>query len=516
MTIPAFRRRAGALCATILATALGAGALAQSPPPSFEVPRRYDTGWVVNQQARTESIASFPMRVPGASWMRLSFEEISLPEKGARLRITSVLDGGQQELDARQCLQWRAGSAYFNGDDLQVEIVAEPGSGRCRVVVAGITAGIPPMPSFSQCGTTDDRVPSFDRRAGRAMPIGCTAWMIDDCSHNFLTAGHCSTVTLQIVEFNVPLSGSSGSVNHPGPEDQYTVDASSRQSLNGGSGNDWGYFGVFPNPITGLRPFQKQQATYQLANSAPQPNGTLQIRVTGYGTDTTPAQNNQIQQTATGPYVQHSGTSITYRTDTEGGNSGSPVIWEGQDIAIGIHTHGGCTQAGGANIGTAIEHPDLRAAISSPLGQCGCRGEWSTYCVGKLNSQGCVEEIGASGMPSVSGGPGSFEINGSQILNQKVGILFYGFAPASTPFQGGIACIGGPLRRTPALTSGGTSGPPDCSGTFTFDMGARIASGVDFQLVMGANVFAQFYSRDPASPTGPYGLTNGLQFTIGP
>jgi hypothetical protein len=27
-------------------------------------------------------------------------------------------------------------------------------------------------------------------------------------------------------------------------------------------------------------------------------------------------------------------------------------------------------------------------------------------------------------------------------------------------------------------------------------MGARIASGVDFQLVMGANVFAQFYSRD--------------------
>jgi hypothetical protein len=47
-------------------------------------------------------------------------------------------------------------------------------------------------------------------------------------------------------------------------------------------------------------------------------------------------------------------------------------------------------------------------------------------------------------------------------------------------------------------------------------MGARIASGIDPNLGLGANVFAQYFSRDPASGSGPFGLTNGLQFTIGP
>jgi hypothetical protein len=47
-------------------------------------------------------------------------------------------------------------------------------------------------------------------------------------------------------------------------------------------------------------------------------------------------------------------------------------------------------------------------------------------------------------------------------------------------------------------------------------MGARIASHIDPGLAIGANVFAQYYSRDPASPSGPYGLTDALQFTIGP
>src|SRR5690606_41991992 len=100
----------------------------------------------------------------------------------------------------------------------------------------------------SQCGPTDDRLPSNDPRAARGVPVGCTVNMIDDFNHQFLTAGHCvSGGNLEVVQFNVPLSNGNGSINHPGPEDQYSVDPESMQFANGGIGNDWSYFGVFDN-----------------------------------------------------------------------------------------------------------------------------------------------------------------------------------------------------------------------------------------------------------------------------
>ncbi|MFN0007432.1 MAG: trypsin-like serine peptidase [Planctomycetota bacterium] len=510
------RACAGSLTILAAASALPARVFAQSAPPSFHVARNFDTGWVLNSGDQASTIASFPVRLAGASWVRLVFEQIELPPVGARLRLTSVLDGAQQELDARQCLEWGGTSAYFNGEDVQVEIVAEPDSGRCRVVLSGITAGVPPMPSFSQCGPADDRVPSSDPRVGRSMPVGCTAFLIGDCGHNLLSAGHCSGPTLQLVEFNVPPSDSNGAVTHPPPADQYAVDPVSKQSSTGGLGNDWAYFGVFPNPSTGLRPYQRQQAAFALAGGAPTARGSIVVRVTSYGTDTTPAERNQTQQTATGSYLSSSGTTVGYRTDTEGGSSGAPVEWEQGDEVIGIHTHGGCDATAGMNSGTVIDHPALQAALASPQGQCECRGETSTYCTGKVNSQGCVETIYAVGTPSASGAAGPFLIHASQIVNNKLGLMFYGSAPASHPFQGGTACVGGSVRRVGVQSSGGIPGTPNCTGTFTFDMGARIASQVDVNLVVGANVFAQYYSRDPASPTGPFGLTNGLQFTIGP
>lgn len=40
---------------------------------------------------------------------------------------------------------------------------------------------------------------------------------------------------------------------------------------------------------------------------------------------------------------------MRYQTDTEGGNSGSPVIDEATGNAVGVHTHGGCSTSGGGN-----------------------------------------------------------------------------------------------------------------------------------------------------------------------
>jgi hypothetical protein len=137
-----------------------------------------------------------------------------------------------------------------------------------------------------------------------------------------------------------------------------------------------------------------------------------------------------------------------------------------------------------------------------------------TYCVAKTNSQGCVPTMTFAGTPSVTS-PAAYDVGASMVLNQKVGLLFYGYAASSSPFQGGTKCVANPVKRTPTQNSGGNPPPNDCSGVYSFDFNARIQSGIDPGLVAGADVYSQYWSRDPTAPFTT-GLTNGLTFTIQP
>jgi hypothetical protein len=498
-------------------------AFQEAPLRSHEEARTHDTGLVSNATGARAVVASFSVEVDGANWLRLSFSDVQLAGDeqqglGSYLRITSMQDGASQTLHARHVREWRQTSAYFNGDALLVELVAEPGTGTNRVRLAGVTVGDFSIQGMTQCGPTDDRVLSSDPRAGRALPVGCTAWMINDCGHCFLTAGHCLSGTLSVVEFNVPLSSSGGTLMHPPPEDQYSTDAVSKQFVNGGVGNDWGYFGCFPNSVTNLTPFQRQQASFVLG-APPAPGSSATIRVTGYGVDSTPPTSNQVQQTSIGPFWNRVGNQLEYQVDTEGGNSGSPVQWTSPGVAVGIHTHGGCsTSSSSYNSGTSVLHAGLQAALANPLGVCHVpcsAGTWN-YCTAKVNSQGCTPLITSSGSPSATGGAGSFTILGASMINNKTGLLLYSIMSANTPFQGGTLCLAAPLVRTAPRNSGGNPGPDDCSGTYAYDMGARIASGADANLRAGTTGYAQWYQRDPASPSAPVGLSAGLAFTIGP
>jgi hypothetical protein len=55
----------------------------------------------------------------------------------------------------------------------------------------------------------------------------------------------------------------------------------------------------------------------------------------------------------------------------------------------------------------------------------------------------------------------------------------------------------------------------DCSGSYALDFNAWIGRGADPQLVGGAQVWGQFWSRDPQSPSGT-GLSDAVVFTICP
>ena len=145
-----------------------------------------------------------------------------------------------------------------------------------------------------------------------------------------------------------------------------------------------------------------------------------------------------------------------------------------------------------------------RVALASPP---------SVYCTAKQNSLGCLPQIASSGMPTVAGYD-DFHVLVSSVISNLNGILFHGSGATSVPFQGGTLCVQAPVTRTPVANSGGNPGNGDCSGvqSFHFDHDYLSAAG----LSAGANVWCQFWTRDPASLPFGSGLSDALAFTVSP
>ena len=297
-------------------------------------------------------------------WIQLHFSDLNLGQE-SYLILRSLYDDNWQKLDAYSMKQWNNYSAFFNGNAVEIKLFLAQTDRQVFIKIDEVIAGdwFQGDPAYSQCGPTDDRIASNQPATARLLSVGCTAWIIPN--GKFATAGHClDGSSSTVVEFNVPLSLPGGTIQHPGPEDQYSVNVSTKIFTNGGVGNDWGVFEVYPNSITGLMPKQAQNAYWPLVQDL----GPDSIRITGYGVDDGSA--NQTQQTHIGPNAGSSGTTMRYVTDTEGGNSGSPVIDGLTNVAVGVHTHGGCSTSGGNNNGTSTFHTAFWAAVDQGAGGC--------------------------------------------------------------------------------------------------------------------------------------------------
>jgi hypothetical protein len=306
------------------------------------------------------------LSVSDSPWLRLIFEEANLG-RHSFIIITSMWDRKWQKLDAISIEQWQFSSAYFNGNQVKIELHVAPFDKNIffsiKEVIVGDYIGNDNLIE-SQCGPTDDRVSSNQLAAGRLLNVGCTAWIIPN--GNFVSAGHCIDASdANVVEFQVPLSLPDGTMKHPGPEDQYSVNVSSKVfSFSGDIGDDWGTFEVFPNSVTGLLPKVAQRAFWPII----QYFGPESIRITGYGVDD--GVDYATQQTHVGPNAGSSGTTLRYVTDTRGGNSGSPVIDEETGYAVGVHTNGGCSASGGHNSGTSFFNAEFWDAVEQGAGDC--------------------------------------------------------------------------------------------------------------------------------------------------
>jgi hypothetical protein len=369
--------RAGICAALMLVTAAQAPAATTAALEQVQLAVAVDSGPVRNTTGARSVVYTAVVRAPEAPWMRLRFDRAALgsPPEGGRptvLRLTSLHDGARQHLDRVGLDRWRNTSAYFNGEAVAVELIADPKSAPSRVTISTVLAG-PQVPGgiASICPPDDDRTLSADDRAGRVLPGGCSGWLFSDAGGCMLTAGHCVVAGVEVVEFNVPLSDAAGAIQHPGPEDQYAVDVSSIQFAYGFDGNDWCYFGTFVNTETGLTAIEAQAAFHILA-ATPPPVGGQTARVTGYGLDDSPLEWSQVQQTHAGPYVEFSPTEfiVRYQVDTRPGNSGSAVVDEQTGEAIGIHTGDGCHEVDGSNLGTSVTNPGFQFALINPQGVC--------------------------------------------------------------------------------------------------------------------------------------------------
>lgn len=138
----------------------------------------------------------------------------------------------------------------------------------------------------------------------------------------------------------------------------------------------------------------------------------------------------------------------------------------------------------------------------------------SSYCTGKVNSLGCTPGMFYTGSASASAAT-PFTVRATNVLNQKSGLLFYGYGPNSSPFQGGVLCVKPPTLRSAVQNSGGSTSGSDCTGVLTLDFNQRIQGGVDPALVLGQEVFCQYWSRDPGSASTT-SLSNALRFLINP
>jgi hypothetical protein len=225
--------------------------------------------------------------------------------------------------------------------------------------------------------------------------------------------------------------------------------------------------------------------------------------------------------------VQNCSTSVTvsWNASTDSGGSGFAGyrgVWDTSPATnpVGAVNIGAGSTSFGANIGSSTSARYFHLRSIDTAGNYGVTAHFGpiyanansvvVYCTGKTNSLGCVPAIATNGVqPSKS--VGNFTVSCSQVINQKNGLLFFGFSPASAPFQGGTLCAAPPTIRTPSQSSGGSGAGSDCSGSysFTFSTAQMNTLGLD----PGETVYAQFWMRDPQSPSTT-GLSNAVQFTV--
>jgi V8-like Glu-specific endopeptidase len=324
------------------------------------------SGRSINVSPNSKVVWQDTIRDNNSAWLRLYFGDTYL-EEGSFIRVTSLLDGAVQELDADTLASWGNTTAYFNGDAVKIELVAAPFSIDNEIAIQryAFETGRADR-GEGNCGICgpDDRAPSSNNNFARLMPVGCSATLYNEQSC-MVTAGHCLGESNAVVQFNVPDSNSDGSTVNPGPEDQFPV--LSESGLNVGVGGDYGALKIGTN-ANGQIPHDVYNTFIPLASTVPT-SGTMSMN--GYGIDSGQLNRSQVQQGHNGPITTVDGSSISYDIDVTFGNSGSSLIANGEIVGIVTHCSSSCENYGSRiDIAGFVQARDIACLGSEPPGGC--------------------------------------------------------------------------------------------------------------------------------------------------
>lgn len=324
-------------------------------PRGMTLDRAWDSGILANADRNARVVWSTVIQSPQAAWSRIHFGGCIL-NAGSYIRVSSLKDGQVHTLNAAQLLEWNHATAYFNGSDILVELIAGPQSHDNRLTVTQVEIEIPaagPAGDPGLCGIcqSDNRVSSTQGGVGRTMPNGCTAAVYTPWGCT-VSAGHCGGPNMQIVQFNVPPSNANCTIAMPPVDDQFPF----IRSTGGGPftpGSDWNVGVTGRNP-SGQSVFQRYGIFLPIATA--RATALQAVDVYGYGFNTACPSNQTLQRspsggiTATVPETQY---YYTFSSDIREGSSGSPLIRQGR--IIGVVTH--CSENCPPNYATIVDLP---------------------------------------------------------------------------------------------------------------------------------------------------------------
>ena len=180
----------------------------------------------------------------------------------------------------------------------------------------------------------DPRVPIIDPRIARLyIPKGviasyCSASIASNGA--LISAGHCNVNQNTTVDFNVPLSSSSGSPKNPDQKFKYSVAKIKQQYEQ--CEYDWAVFSVKPNSTNQL-PAENQKGYFYISNIPLEENAL--ISVSGYGSQSTPpcangagCQNiyNLFLKQSSGVVSSTKNSSVYFYAYATKATSGGPII----------------------------------------------------------------------------------------------------------------------------------------------------------------------------------------------
>jgi Tol biopolymer transport system component len=192
------------------------------------------------------------------------------------------------------------------------------------------------------------------------------------------------------------------------------------------------------------------------------------------------------------------------------------VTWTGGSLSD--HSSGRAISSDGRFVVFTTSAPSVTGEFPPIYYHVYLRDRWgltpTPYCTGTTNSAGCTPRIYSVGTPSRSVHSG-FHIRADNVLERRVGMLFYGATGArAEPFLGGTLCVAPPMHRTAGQVARVGSGAP-CGGLYSIDFNQVIGTHLNTSYFdYGFHVWAQYWMRDPASPSGA-ALTEGLVFAVG-